>query len=610
MSAVLTAAFLISLAGYYLGYSLYVKRANAFFPLIFVSFTVTVLYIFGLAGILWAGLYAVLLAGIALIPLLLIRRKKDIPAALKGAVSDLLPVYIIAGTVWVFCITRGVGLSHSDDFSHWYRICKIMHYDGGLPVTRDLSFTTYMPGMALWIWFITSITGFAPDRCLFAQSLINLAALASFFSLGRKENKGISGKIGILLITCLMSVVLCSMDVNTYCLPPDTTLALIPMAAVFFILDSRKDESRTDLIMLILIMVLEVFTKVPGILFAFFICVFRLRRSDLKGTGRKKALLKGFLPFIIPMVLFYSYIIRANIVYGDIDLSDQGFSLTRFIAMFMLKTGDQIKAIAGRFLYELFAFTGDMSMQVRVLWLLFAVMAVILVVMFKKKDIGYKELKKAVLELFVLFISYSIFLLMVYLFSMYDNEADGDHLNCFYRYIGSVTVFVCGVIAYCLFGIFNRKENKWKILGPLLTSAVLAAVAVLMFDIGYIAGADYYRPAEEYTTNAWDLCNEYAQERTTYNEESYFLVYDENDIIDSYPFKIKLIGIVYFRSNNVYAYMLTDLEHGNVMPEDLQAIRNCDHLVTMGDMSDHADLIREYVDFGDYRPGMIDLKGV
>ena len=213
----MTAVFILSLAGCFLGYGVFVRRGSAFFPLTYISAVVITLYVFGLAGILKAGLYAVLAAGIVLIPFAICKNKNRALQVLKDVLTDPSLYFMIAGTVWIYIITKGVSVSHADDFSHWYRICKMMHFENAYPTKPDMSFTTYAPGTATWIWFITSITGFSPDKCFFAHSLINLSALNAFFSLCRTKNGNkvkVSDKAAVFIFTAIMSVSLCSMDVN------------------------------------------------------------------------------------------------------------------------------------------------------------------------------------------------------------------------------------------------------------------------------------------------------------------------------------------------------------------------------------------------------------
>ena len=77
MPVITSVSFFISISGYYLGYGLFIRRNISFFPIFFTAYTVIVLYVFGLAGLLTAGFYTVLLLGILLVPFALVKKKSE-----------------------------------------------------------------------------------------------------------------------------------------------------------------------------------------------------------------------------------------------------------------------------------------------------------------------------------------------------------------------------------------------------------------------------------------------------------------------------------------------------------------------------------------------------
>ncbi|MCR5384291.1 MAG: hypothetical protein K6E72_06635 [Saccharofermentans sp.] len=612
MPVITAAAFFISLSGYYFGYGLFIRRNISFFPIFFTAYTVIVLYIFGLTGLLTAGFYTVLILGILMIPVAVVKKRSEIIPLIKMTLKDPSLLFIIAGTVWIYLITKGVSLSHTDDFTHWYRICKMMHFENAYPTKPDMIFPDYVPGTATWIWFITSITGFAPDKCFFAHSLINLAALNSFFSLGsiqKDKEKSISGKVLLFIFVSVLSVLLCSMDVNTYCLLTDTTIALIPMAAVFFVLSGDTPSCKTDSVLFTVLMCFESLIKIAGLPFFIFVCIFRIIhiKNSLQSSKLSSAAIK-LLPAGIPFMFFYAYIIRAKIVFGFLENSEQGFSVTRYLSIFSQKSGNQIMDISWRFLKEMFDFFGVMTMQVRLLWVIFILLLIAFLITLKKDNRTLSELKKGSLALFIFFVVYSIFLLLTYLFSMNDREANAYRLNCFYRYMGSVTIFVYGIISYYLYRIFAKTDKRKRTLAVSALCLVSAAISICIFDIGFIAGFSHYHPTEIYTTGSWDLLNRYATENNYYTEESYFIIYREEDVKDCVSVKTDIASVVYFRSKNVYAVSTDYLRTVPISEENRDLLRNCDYLVTLGDLSDDLELIKEFVDIDEYIPGTMSLK--
>ena len=615
MQAILTVVFLISLFGYYLAYGLFIKHHVSFFPLFYAAYAVIFLYIFGLAGILKAGFYVLLTIGILLIPFAIYKGKNEVIPFLRKTLTDPSLLYIAAGTIWVFVITKGVGISHCDDFSHWYKICKMMYFENAYPTKPDTFYTTYVPGTATWIWLITSVTGFAADRCLFAHSLLHLFALNTFFSLGDrkvKEENTLAVKALLFFLVSALSITLCSMNVNTYCLLTDTTIALVPMAAVFFVLSDNTGSFKMNTVLFTLLMCFEILIKVAGIPFVVFVCIYRNMQLKKTLSSSKHSGLSGiavkYLPAVVPFAFFFAYIIRAKIVFGSIEQSSQGISLMRFAIMFFQKTDDQIKGILGRFVREMFDLFGVMSMQVRLLWLVFAVMTVLFIVTKKKKNAELALLKKTTSALFIFFVVYSFFLLMTYICSMENHEANADLLNCFYRYIGSVTIFVFGIISYILYVLFSKMDKHKELAANIAMAVISIVIGAGMFDIGYIAGFDHYHQIEIFTMNSWDLLNEYAPEQYEYNTDMYFVIYNNDDVIDFSLNKTKLASCVYFRSKNIIAFSIEDLRSGGFNEQNLRIIRNSDYLVTLGNFSDQLDVIGYYVDVENYTPGTTKLK--
>ena len=74
--------------------------------------------------------------------------KEELMSGLKEAFSELSWLYMAIGIIWIFVITADLGVSHPDDFSHWFKICRIMHFESAYPSTPDLNFSTYPPATA------------------------------------------------------------------------------------------------------------------------------------------------------------------------------------------------------------------------------------------------------------------------------------------------------------------------------------------------------------------------------------------------------------------------------------------------------------------------------
>jgi len=154
-----------------LGFAMLYQRRHlplCFFPITAASGMTLVVYLAGLAGFLKLGSYAVVLLG-----LLLLIRYFDMKK-IAAFFSDWSIWFVIVSVVWLYVITRGTMLADYDEGTHWYRICKSMHYEGAFPSTPDIFFFTYMPGCQTWIYLLTRFIGFSIPNLCFAHNTLNI----------------------------------------------------------------------------------------------------------------------------------------------------------------------------------------------------------------------------------------------------------------------------------------------------------------------------------------------------------------------------------------------------------------------------------------------------
>ena len=157
-------------------------------------------------------------------------RRTYVKKFLAGLFLNNMSVFMILCCVWVYFLMKGSAPSHCDDFSHWYRICKIMDADRSLPSTPDLLYQYYPPGTALWIYFLTRFIPFSVPNCFRAQSLLNAYCIAALMSVIPQDASKKAKAAGFICV-CTAAAVLCAMDITAYSLVVDGTLGLVPAAA-------------------------------------------------------------------------------------------------------------------------------------------------------------------------------------------------------------------------------------------------------------------------------------------------------------------------------------------------------------------------------------------
>jgi hypothetical protein len=167
-----------------LGYGFTLHRRWAWpletIPLALAAGSIGVLYIAALAGILWAGTWAIVALGLMLGVLECarggIRRPSthDIPPGL------VIYVVLLATVVWRL---QGAAFGGWDEFSHWGLSSKVV-IQGHSLITADspVLFKDYPPGSALFHYLLSAGSGFSETRTYVAHAILALSALAALFA--------------------------------------------------------------------------------------------------------------------------------------------------------------------------------------------------------------------------------------------------------------------------------------------------------------------------------------------------------------------------------------------------------------------------------------------
>ncbi len=578
-----------------LGYGALYKRSKlptCFFPVTLVSGISTALYAFGFFSALKIGSYAILLGGLAL--LVLCRKHLK----LREFFSDWSILFCLAAGVWLYVITRGATLSHWDDGSHWYRICKSIYVEGAFPTTPDIMYYNYVPGCQLWVYFVLRFIDFSTANCMFAQGLINIACVATLFA-GMRGAKTRTEKCFFLAMIAAAGVTLCAMDIGTYALLVDLQLGLTAMALLILLLDQGGE--RGVLIPAALVFTFLLLVKNSAVFFAGMIFLWAIIRHRWRG----KQLVKNAVGLVgIPMLLRAAYTVRAGIVYAGAAASPQMMSLERFLQMLALKDADTLRLFTGRFLSKLII--GDTG-QVAAVYISIVLLALLVLCLRseKKYEAAYQIRQSLVMGLVMLF-AYVVMLYCTYLFTMTVNETTS--VNGFYRYYGSMVIVFAGMTVYMSMANAARVrlggEGTPRIyaLGMLLF-AVLAMPGA--YSKRYIWGQDKFFMPDPYGTSFWYTMEYNLPESRNYSDAEYVVLWDADDFSDSVLYKqgVEYNVGAWLRADHVIAISADDLKRG-MTQEQVNALHACDRLVFMSDMSDERELLSPYITTSDLSVGL------
>ena len=581
MNLILTVLLILSFAGFYLAYKAFIKDNSAFFPVLFVAGSSVVSYVFGIVGLLRIGFYIVLGVGIILIPLSIVKQLKAGNKNLFKQFLDPALLFLAVGIVWAYFITRNVGLSHPDDFSHWYKICKVLHADNSFPTNIDIRFTTYTPGTATWIYIFTNAAGFSVPNCLLAQSIINLACCCSLISVIPVKASKLSKAI-IYLGICATSVLLCAIDVSTYSLLVDCTLPLISLSAAFYLYENKFMLDKISIPVLISLMAFMELVKFSGLVFALFILILYLMEGK-KQKQTKKAL-RALVTFVVPVGISLLYRLRNSFIYANINVSNQAVSVERYSQLLSAKSSESVMNTILNVFLMAFNPAGEYA-QVIIAWVCFLIL-IALVLLQKKKLIKTAEgvdFLRLLVYSFLCYLIYVVFLALTYVFSM--NAYEAETLSCCFRYMGSIAVFVVGLFCYYLMKSVPASDDKNLLIKMAVYIVVTLIFGHLLFGYGYICeGKQQYSPHEYFIDSTpWNKISEYAEEKMEFTDAKYLVIWDESYLADSHyaPFQIDYVAGAYLRSVKVTSIMMSEIDENT----DLISEYDSEHIIVVGELN-------------------------
>lgn len=581
MNLILTVLLILSFAGFYLAYKAFIKDNSAFFPVLFVAGSSVISYVFGIVGLLRIGFYIVLGIGIILIPLSIVKQLKAGNKNLFKQFLDPTLLFLAVGIVWAYFITRNVGLSHPDDFSHWYKICKVLHADNSFPTNIDIRFTTYTPGTATWIYIFTNAAGFSVPNCLWAQSIINLACCCSLISVIPVKASKLS-KLIIYLGICATSVLLCAIDVSTYSLLVDCTLPLIALSAAFYLYEHKFVLDKISIPVLISLMAFMELVKFSGLVFALFILILYL----MEGRNQKqtKKALRVLVTFVIPVGISLLYRLRNSFIYANINVSNQAVSVERYSQLLSDKSSESVMNTVLNVFLMAFNPAGEYA-QVIIAWVCFLIL-IALVLLQKKKLIKVTEGANYLRLLeysFLCYLIYVVFLALTYVFSM--NAYEAETMSCCFRYMGSIAVFVVGLFSYFLMKNVTASDDKNLLVKMAVYIVVTFIFGHLLFGYGYIyEGKQQYSPHEYFIDSTpWNKISEYAEEKMEFTDAKYLVIWDESYLANSHyaSFQIDYVAGAYLRSVKVTSIMMSEIDENT----DLISEYDSEHIIVVGELN-------------------------
>ena len=466
LSAIKLLRLALSMFGYLIMLLKKTRLKIEFIPIIIFSAISVILCLAGILNILLIVTNILFLSGIALLIYYLFKKELKI-SYLKEIITPGIIIFILASIYFMFFL-RGTKLVHYDNFTHWGLITREMLRFDRLPnfTSEFITFQSYPPGSACFIYYVCRIIGNTEGCMMFAQSLLLLAGITTLFAFCNKKNY-----IGYVLVL-LSGVYFLTSNIPIYDLLVDTLLPVAGLAATAIILFYRDKSVYYALPVLCMTVIIKnsgLFFVVMGI---FLILYFAYKAN--KGFINKPFARTALLVVGSQVVLLYLWKRHVSLVFANGLKAKHTFSFDRFDEIFGLKTKEDIQNICRSFVDYIFNLNNKSSIIIVV-----CILAILIVYMVSK--IMKKEYSKTTGKLLIFYVSayfvYLAGLLGTYLFSMAYEEATS--LASIERYYESITVYLIGITVICFIIAFNNTSIRREAIGKILLPISLSVMIII-----------------------------------------------------------------------------------------------------------------------------------
>lgn len=109
-------------------------------------------------------------------------------------------IFLIICTIFYYFMFKGKMLANPDDFSHWGQVAKIKIENDCMPNFKNAEliwFQSYPLGSASFIYYIYKVIGFSEGHMIWAQILLELSSINTFFAYVKK--KRVSSTVSICI---------------------------------------------------------------------------------------------------------------------------------------------------------------------------------------------------------------------------------------------------------------------------------------------------------------------------------------------------------------------------------------------------------------------------
>ena len=454
---------------------------------------VLILFGFGLAGVLKAGVYFICVLSVLLYiisALMIIKRKAYVEFAKRFfTLGFLIFAFLYVGLTYLN--NDRVAWAH-DEFSHWADVVKAMFMIDDLS-TSNLSncfFQSYPPGMALFQYLmqkihqmVDSYPGFSEWRLYFAYQIFSCSFFFPFLKLASFK------KCAYTLLTFAM-VCLSPMILFGYYYP--RMIMIDPFVSVvagsgFALLYVRREKSWLDYVQLFMIIAILVLAKDVGLILAIFLSIAMIMdeteilrqskycRKEIKIRVAAVSTI-ALLSVVLPKVL-WNWSIAVN---GARKSFSQPIELNTLMKILLGEGNsfhyDVITSYVQRF-FEGTWVIGIFEIQMSWAVILVLLTAALCAIHFACQKREYSSARNKIVFLAIFqIIVYIIGLLILYLFRYSEYEA--RNLASYDRYLSVSFQTVLIMCVLIVFDYIHRFSDEFYHMGALMILLVLVTLPV------------------------------------------------------------------------------------------------------------------------------------
>lgn len=429
-----------------------------FLPSLTIAIQVTILFLAGLLNLLpetAKGLYFIGFAAV-------------IYSFYKAKGISFVKIYINTGYAVLLILLsilaiylKGKIFSHYDNFSHWAIVVRRMLETNRYPNFEDtlIQFQAYPLGSATFIYFFAKFVSHSESVQMLAQSYMMLAAVLPLYYFAKKNQLAIS----VVFVSFVNFIFLYNTKITE--LLVDTLLPLAGVCGLLFTYVHCKECRKIMLFFSAFYMVQLIQIKNSGIFFVVFIAILIISFS-----WKRKEYLHGIICIVLPFISLLLWQKHFEYVFASAASSRHAMTVESFRSVFGEKHGGDITQIC----FAIFKY----AISYKEAWIVAGICALVGALIF----FGRKELRKTFFLAFafslVLYVSYQIGMLAMYLFSMPGEGA--VNLAAIDRYTKTILVAILYVIMIPAVQLVSQTDAK-KALTFFTTACIAASFFVGMY---------------------------------------------------------------------------------------------------------------------------------